>query len=116
MDARAVARPQLRLPDVATLNGPEIELNTRLSLSFPRRVVIVEPQDDTGVVTFKCNNRELQCARHLLPVIELLDDGGVHYFHEISALGAPEKQKQLEIKQFIQELLGVGLVMTDPNT
>jgi hypothetical protein len=109
-DALAVPRPVSGLPDSAAVSGVEIENHKTVKLSAARPIVVVNEGSRPGIVTFRCNRKELQCTESLFPVIQLLNDGKSHDLPEVSSLCTPEEQ--LKIKDFLKQLADAGVVLT----
>lgn len=110
LDTSAIPYCKIGLPDTVAPDWPRIETNTHLAFSLTRPLVYSET--DNGVITFRYGGKTWRFGKNLLPVLDLLGDGKMHRFDEISALAFSPEDRAL-IKDFVVRLVQAGLAIAD---
>lgn len=112
MESSIVSRPHMQLPDSASSEGLMVDENTYLRLAAGRAVIL--PGEDDGVLKFRCVRKVWRCSESLLPVLNLLNDGGRHVMREFCALASNESPESMTYN-IIKELVQNGVVLAERN-
>jgi hypothetical protein len=112
-DEKAIARPNVHLPDTAA-RDMQLASDTRLRLASGRRLTFIRAQGNGGNVSFLVNDKPWTCPAGFLPALERLN----HLYGEsVGNLSAAVQTAMVPaLKLFLTALAMGGAISVEPTT
>jgi len=111
LDAAAVTRPRVRLPEQVALGSAPITAQSRVRLALGRRLRIDRAGDLNGMLVV-ANDQQWRCSERIVPALRALSRDSSHSLAELCAM-LPEPADSAALKLFLATLSLTGAIWVE---
>ena len=111
MDAKAPARPRIRLPEGAMQKESVIGPDSRVRLAAGRRISVA-PISGQQTASFRANDTQWQCAVEIVPALEALSHNNPRSVRELCSL-LPSSLAASKLRIFLTALAMGGALSVE---